>query len=284
LIIDGREGPTWSRWQGEREQGHAALIKLAAKGPNAAALGSRVILSAGGQQQIREVGLSSGLPNGPPGYLHFGLGTEIRVQNVDVCWPDGTRQSFPDLPVDQLVVLKQGGPALWGDSLAASSTDPGAVAGGQTEPSDDPSGGQQPETSLAEPRQTIIPPRLLELYIQSKGGPITIASRAQSPMLTLLLFRDPDCTSCRSICQQIANVVQKKPDVKALVIILGPRKGDRKCPLPQHQAADTTIRAMAAGRALLPLTALVDSQGVTRRLISGSLEGTNLSDLVESYK
>ena len=39
--------------------------------------------------------------------LHFGLGAASKA-SVEVLWPTGTTEIFADLPVDQLVILREG--------------------------------------------------------------------------------------------------------------------------------------------------------------------------------
>jgi hypothetical protein len=39
--------------------------------------------------------------------LHFGLGAEISAQ-LEVRWPNGRKQTFPNLPANHLVVIREG--------------------------------------------------------------------------------------------------------------------------------------------------------------------------------
>jgi len=40
--------------------------------------------------------------------LHFGLGAAVRVDELEVTWPDGAKQSMRDLPADRLVRIRRG--------------------------------------------------------------------------------------------------------------------------------------------------------------------------------
>ena len=40
--------------------------------------------------------------------LHFGLGDATRTGKVEVRWPDGTSDTYTDLPANHTVVLRQG--------------------------------------------------------------------------------------------------------------------------------------------------------------------------------
>jgi hypothetical protein len=41
--------------------------------------------------------------------LHFGLGTSLKIDKVEVLWQDGAPQSFKDVAADRFYQLKQGG-------------------------------------------------------------------------------------------------------------------------------------------------------------------------------
>jgi hypothetical protein len=74
------------------------------------ATGARVTLLAEDLSLIREVGGgSSYLGQNPPGEVHFGLGRAERIERVEIRWPDGSRQSFSDLPVNTTIRIGQGG-------------------------------------------------------------------------------------------------------------------------------------------------------------------------------
>jgi hypothetical protein len=74
------------------------------------ATGALVRATVSGEAQLRQVGDgSSYLSQGPPGEVFFGLGTAESVDVLEVVWPSGTRQSFPDVPGRATVVLHEGG-------------------------------------------------------------------------------------------------------------------------------------------------------------------------------
>jgi enediyne biosynthesis protein E4 len=74
------------------------------------ATGALVRLKSQGTVQIRVVGGSSSyLSQSPPGEVWFGLGQARGIDAMEVLWPDGSRQSFRDLPVRATLRLSQGG-------------------------------------------------------------------------------------------------------------------------------------------------------------------------------
>jgi tetratricopeptide (TPR) repeat protein len=72
--------------------------------------GAFVTLTAGGVTQVREVGAQpSYISQMPAGEVHFGLGDATEVEGLEIAWPDGTTQSFRDLPVRATVTIVEGG-------------------------------------------------------------------------------------------------------------------------------------------------------------------------------
>jgi hypothetical protein len=75
------------------------------------AVGARVVLSAGGTTQLREVGAgSSYLSQEPPGEVFFGLGEAASVDRLEVRWPSGLVESFQGLPIPSTIRLVEGRP------------------------------------------------------------------------------------------------------------------------------------------------------------------------------
>ena len=125
---------------------HSVLLRLRAAPPNTHALGSRVVLQAEGRRQVREVGAGSGMPGGPPGQVHFGVGQAVRAERVWVRWPDGQWQLMEDLPVDRLVTLRQGRNPQWQEPRHEPAAAPAA-----TPPPDPPTVARQDPDLLALP-------------------------------------------------------------------------------------------------------------------------------------
>ncbi|MGE5278432.1 MAG: ASPIC/UnbV domain-containing protein, partial [Acidobacteriota bacterium] len=75
---------------------------------NRSAYGTRLVVEAGGRQQIREIGAgSSYLSQNAPEAI-FGLGARERVERLTVRWPSGSTQVFTDLPADREYRLVEG--------------------------------------------------------------------------------------------------------------------------------------------------------------------------------
>jgi hypothetical protein len=74
------------------------------------ATGARVLLTAGGRTQLREVGgQSSYLSHEPPGEVFFGTGAAAAVDRLEIRWPSGRVQAIEGLPARATIELTEGG-------------------------------------------------------------------------------------------------------------------------------------------------------------------------------
>jgi len=72
------------------------------------ALGARVSLTSGEMRQVRTVqGAMSYLSSSDP-RAHFGLGDAADPVSIQVRWPDGLEETFDNVAVDQVIVLRRG--------------------------------------------------------------------------------------------------------------------------------------------------------------------------------
>ena len=74
---------------------------------NASAIGARVIATAGGLTQIREVHSSSGWGQHNALTVAFGFGSTTTVQDVDIRWPSGIVQGLANVSTNQRTVVRE---------------------------------------------------------------------------------------------------------------------------------------------------------------------------------
>jgi hypothetical protein len=72
------------------------------------AYGAGVRVRAGGRSWVRLINPGSSYLCSNDPRAHFGLGQAARVDDIEVLWPDGTREAFPGGRADRLVVLSRG--------------------------------------------------------------------------------------------------------------------------------------------------------------------------------
>lgn len=99
---------------GETGSTSAVLLRLHGRQPgNRDGLGAEVTVWSGGRRQGRTSGLITGWPGAPPGWIHLGVGEALRIERLEIRWPDGQRERHEDLPVRRRIVLVQGQPPRW---------------------------------------------------------------------------------------------------------------------------------------------------------------------------
>lgn len=86
---------------------HHLQVNLVGEAPNTRGLGSRLILTAGGQKQYIDHTPYRGYLSTMDDRIHFGLGQVDRVDTLEVIWPDGRYQSLVDVRADQLITIDQ---------------------------------------------------------------------------------------------------------------------------------------------------------------------------------
>ncbi len=90
------------------QRGHWLLVRVLDPALHRDAYGAEVTVQAAGRRWTRWVnpGYSYLCSNDPR--AHFGLGQAERVDAIQVIWPDGTEETFPGRPADQVIVLRKG--------------------------------------------------------------------------------------------------------------------------------------------------------------------------------
>ena len=165
LVVNNIDAPAfiYQNIQPKDDAHHYLQIELRGDTPNKRGIGSRLILTAGGQKQY--------IYNSPyRGYLstvddrpHFGLGRVKRVDSLEVTWPDGRYQLLTGLSVDRVLVVRQA------DATQKRQAAPPAPARDHLfEPRDPPRGlsyKQQPATFVDYFVQPLLP------YMISRQGP-----------------------------------------------------------------------------------------------------------------
>jgi hypothetical protein len=86
------------------------------------AVGALVTLVTPTMRLVRPVAPSAGYLSATVAPLHFGLGSDDRVDRIEVIWPDGAQESFPGCAARQVITIQQGeGEAVAADDSARVS-------------------------------------------------------------------------------------------------------------------------------------------------------------------
>lgn len=93
------EGPPRGRW---------LAIRLIGTRSNREAIGARVRVTVGGRTLTGWVRSGGSYASEDERVARFGLGRLTRVERVEVRWPGGQKETVENLPVDRMVVLREG--------------------------------------------------------------------------------------------------------------------------------------------------------------------------------
>jgi len=94
--LDSPAGPAWTE------------LRLVGTKSNRTAIGARVRIVAGGVTFVREVRGGGSYYSQNDFRVHAGLGDAPRIDRVDVRWPNGGEESWPDVPLRKIVTLVEG--------------------------------------------------------------------------------------------------------------------------------------------------------------------------------
>lgn len=72
------------------------------------AVGAKVTVWTGDDLRYQEVAVGGGFGSTNSPWLHFGLGEHTRVDEVDIVWPSGARQSVTEVPADSSIRMREG--------------------------------------------------------------------------------------------------------------------------------------------------------------------------------
>lgn len=88
--------------------GHWILLKLVGTKSNRMGIGAQIhITTEDGRSQWNEVTTSVGYASSSDSRVHFGLGNNQRIQDLDIRWPSSIRQSLHNLAVDRIVTVEE---------------------------------------------------------------------------------------------------------------------------------------------------------------------------------
>ena len=87
---------------------HWILLKLVGTKSNRMGIGAQIhITTEDGQQQWNEVTTAVGYTASSDCRVHFGLGRNTRIKDVEIRWPSGIRQVLHDVAVDKILTIEE---------------------------------------------------------------------------------------------------------------------------------------------------------------------------------
>jgi len=92
---------------GGHRSGNWINLMLVGTTSNRAAIGTRVLMKAGDSSQVREVRSGSSYLSQNDLRLHFGVGTQERVE-LEIRWQNGSVQRFKNVSVNRFLKIVEG--------------------------------------------------------------------------------------------------------------------------------------------------------------------------------
>jgi hypothetical protein len=83
-------------------------MRLRGDGRNWEAIGARVLVTAGGRTQRRDVTAGSSYLSQSDLRLHVGLGAATQADRIEVRWPSGHVETLTAVPGDALLTIEEG--------------------------------------------------------------------------------------------------------------------------------------------------------------------------------
>jgi hypothetical protein len=108
LLVTSIAGPARLYRNAVRERGHWLGIRAIDPALRRDAYGAEITVRAGKHRWLRWInpGYSYLCSNDPR--VHFGLGQVDHVDGIEIVWPDGNEESFPEQAVDHYIELRKG--------------------------------------------------------------------------------------------------------------------------------------------------------------------------------
>jgi len=91
-----------------RSANHWIAIRTVGTKSNRDGIGARISVTLGTRTLVDEVRSGSSYNSSSDMRVHFGLGSAIKVNSVQIRWPSGLQEHFDNLPVDSIQSLKEG--------------------------------------------------------------------------------------------------------------------------------------------------------------------------------
>jgi hypothetical protein len=107
IVINNLDGPPTVLRNDGGNANNWILIKCVGTRSNRSGIGTRVQVTVGDRRQIDEVMSGSSYYSQHDLRLHFGLGRAAMADVVELAWPSGVKERFPQLPANHLYVIQE---------------------------------------------------------------------------------------------------------------------------------------------------------------------------------
>jgi hypothetical protein len=91
-----------------RNGNHRVLFKLVGTKSNREAVGARVTVTTAAMKQVDEVRAGGSYLSTNDSRLHFGLGPDAVMKEIEIEWPSGQNQQLANIPADAIYTIEEG--------------------------------------------------------------------------------------------------------------------------------------------------------------------------------
>lgn len=123
LVVNHFNEPV-SLYRNTTSKGNRVILHLRSLSKNHFAFGTTVRAHAGAQQFIRYLTPTRGFMSSSQPIIHLGLGEHQKIDKLIIDWPDGTRQTLKDIPVNHAHTITQPKPDANTKPLTADQRNP----------------------------------------------------------------------------------------------------------------------------------------------------------------
>ena len=110
MVVSVLDGPARIFHNISENKNHWILLKLVGTKSNRMGLGAQLRLTAeDGSVQWNEATTAVGYASASDSRVHFGLGNNTRIKELEIRWPSGIKQVLRDLGVDQILQVQEPG-------------------------------------------------------------------------------------------------------------------------------------------------------------------------------
>ena len=106
FVVNENDVPSMLRNDGGNAN-HWLKVRLVGSRSNRDGIGARVMVRTRTRRQMRQARLSAGYLSSHDPRLHFGLGDQVKADEVEVRWPSGETQRFTDIAADRVLTIAE---------------------------------------------------------------------------------------------------------------------------------------------------------------------------------
>jgi hypothetical protein len=106
-VVTSNNGPAWVLINETQTSNHWITLKLVGAKSNRDAIGAQVKISTLAGDQFATVSTSGSYQSSSDKRVHFGLGAEDSIREIEIRWPSGIRQTISHPRADQIVIITE---------------------------------------------------------------------------------------------------------------------------------------------------------------------------------